>query len=102
MLDLVRKMCYLSCPLRSLWYLVGPSSDPGALGNTRRETLGSRLGFLSISARFLEYISRFVGKHQRRMRVFVISVSKLRFLMISGSGSGRPGIGCRGSEDSLT
>ena len=35
-----RLTCHLAFLLRPVWHLVGPSSDSGRLGNTRRETLG--------------------------------------------------------------
>ena len=34
------KTCHLACLLRPLSHLGGPSSDPGGLGSTRRETVG--------------------------------------------------------------
>ena len=44
----------------SVWHLGGPSTDPVGLRSTRRETLGSRLGFLSILG----------GSKDRILRVF--------------------------------
>ena len=52
-------------PVRPLWCLGGSSSDPGALGSIRKETLGSRLGsgFLLIlndfGTAFLEVLANF-------------------------------------------
>ncbi len=39
---------HLACLVPPLWHPGGPWDDPGAPGSTRKETLGSRLGFLSI------------------------------------------------------
>ena len=50
--------CQFWCPkrVRPLWHLRGPSSDPGGLRSTGRESLGSRLGSLSILGSFWDRI----------------------------------------------
>ena len=53
--------CHLACLSRPLQHLGGSSSDPGALGSTRRETLGSMLRFLLFSGGFRDRILRVVG-----------------------------------------
>ena len=48
---LVPKTCHLACLVPPFWHPGGPWDDPGALGSTRKETLGSRLGFSPRCAR---------------------------------------------------
>ena len=74
--SLVPKACHLACLLRPIWQLVGPSSDSGGLGSTRKRPWGSRHGFLSIlgGPPFGSFL---------RMRV-----CRLCFIMTSGFESG--------------
>ena len=88
----VPKTCHLACLLRPLWHLGGPSSDPGGLRSTRRETLGSRRGFLSIWGEFRERIFKAVGNFWNRKCVFCYACLQVIFLMISGSASGCLGL----------
>ena len=81
--------CDLACLLRPLWHLGGPSSGPGALGGTRRETLGPRLEFVLILNGLRDRISRASGKLWSNISVFFSFVSKSLFQIISRSELGR-------------
>ena len=75
------------------WRSLGRSwDDPGTLGSTKKDTVGSRLGFyrflVDLGDPFMKicwYI--WTGKHD-----FSISISRLFFLMIFGSESGCLGL----------
>ena len=85
---LMPKMCHLPCLLRLFWHPEGPSGDSGALWSTRRETLGSRLGFLLVADRFRDRTLRVFCKFWSKICVCFMRVYRLRFSMISGSESG--------------
>ena len=75
-------------PGAPLWHPGGPGADPGAPGSRRKDTLGSRLGFLSILGGFRD---RF-WEPWTNMSVFVMLVSRSHFVVILGSKSGRLGL----------
>ena len=52
------KPCHSACLLFLFSYPRGPSGDPRPLESTRKETLGTRLGFLSILDGFWDCVSR--------------------------------------------
>ena len=86
--------CHLACVVPLLWRPGGPWNDPGTLGSTRKDTLRSRLGFSLIFGGFRDSILKvFWVPWTKKVYVFMF-VSRFRFLMIFGSGSG-----CLGLQD---
>ena len=79
-----------TCLLRTRWFLGETSGDPEALVSTRGETLGARLGFMSILARLRERILRVVGKLCTTYVLLFMLVSRSPFSIISDFESGRP------------
>ena len=73
------------------WHLGGAWGDPGAHGNTRKNTLVSRLRFLSILDGFLVPFWKFFDySGQKKVFVFMF-VSTSLFPTILGYESERPG-----------
>ena len=68
----VPKMCHLACPLRPLWLPGGPLSDSGALGSTRKETLGP----MDFMVAFTEFFRTIEAKYVSGSRVFTGHVFK--------------------------
>ena len=83
----VSKMYYLACLLR-LRHPEGPSSDPGTLWNTKRKTLGSRLGLLLISDGFRDHSLGVFAQPWNQKYVLAMRVYRSRFVMNSGSEAG--------------
>ena len=79
-------------PGAPLWHPGGPGADPGAPGSRRKDTLGSRLGFLSILGGFRDPFLIAFWEPWTKMSVFVMLVSRSHFVVILGSKSGRLGL----------
>ena len=79
-------------PGAPLWHPGGPWADPGAPGSRRKETLGSRLGFLLILGGFRDPFLIVVWEPWTKISVFVMLVSRSHFVVILGSKSGRLGL----------
>jgi hypothetical protein len=79
-------------PGAPLWHPGGPGADPGAPGSRRKDTLGSRLGFLSILGGFRDPFLRAFWETWTKLSVFVMLVSRSHFVLILGSDSGCLGL----------
>jgi hypothetical protein len=88
----VPKTCHLAGLVPPLLHPGGPWDDPGAPGSTRKEILGSRLGFLSILGGFRDPFLRAFWETWTKLSVFVMLVSRSHFVVILGSESGRLGL----------
>ena len=100
--------CHLACLLRPLWHPGGPLSDPGELGTTRGEMLGSTLGLLSISDGFRDQILKVLCLFWNRICVFCHACLQVTFCNDFGvwiwmSGLPESSICCRGvAEDNFS
>ena len=79
-------------PVASLWHPGGPWDDPGAPWSTRKETEGSRLGFLLISVRFRDLVLKAFWVLWTKIAVFYSCLFPGHFLTIWGFESGRLGL----------
>ena len=91
-MDLSAHGCHLACLVPLLYRPGEPWDGPGTLGSTKKDTVRSRLGFyrflVDLGDPFKEIFGFiWIGKHN-----FVISISRLLFLMIFGSESGCLGL----------
>ena len=84
--------CHLACLVPLLYRPGGPWDDPGTLGNTKKDTVRSRLGFyqflVDLGDPFMKIFGYiWTGKHD-----FFISISRFLFPMIFGFESGCLGL----------
>ena len=79
--------CYLACLVPLLSRPGGPWDDPGTLGNTKKNTVRSRLDFINFFVDLGDPFIKIFGYIWTEKHDFFISISRLLFLMILGSES---------------
>ena len=84
--------CHLACLVPLLWRPGGPWDDPGTLEGTRKDPGRSRLGFYWFFVDFGNPFWELFTYFWTHKEVFFISISRLFFLVISGSKFGCLGL----------
>ena len=87
--------CHLACLVPPLYRPGGPWDDPGTSGDTRKDTVRSRLGFYRFSVDLGDPFGR-LFLYLWSNKIIFISISRLLFLMFFGSESG-----CLGLENQV-